>query len=107
MYKYFINNICAILMFPTVYALLYCEIVRCVFALRFCDMLLMGFCVCLCSEGGTGPQAGGGGVRSEHERRRSASQRRLRPHPPEQAGRLLSQGVSADRYRQTRETGKC
>ncbi len=57
--------------------------------------------VCLCSEGGPGPQAGGAGVRSEHERRRSASQRQLRPHPPEQAGRLLPQGVSADRYRQT------
>ncbi len=36
-------------MFPTVYALLYCEIVRCVFALRFCDVLLMGCCVCVCA----------------------------------------------------------
>lgn len=98
------NYFCYFDMFPTVchhssFALLW-NSQMCV-----CTQLSVTSCwwvpVCLCSEGGPGPQAGGAGVRSEHERRRSASQRQLRPHPPEQAGWLLPQGVSADRYRQT------
>lgn len=89
------------LLYVIITALLYCEnshMPVCIAASIY-DIFLMCSYVYLCTQGRPGPQTGGGGVRSEHQGRRSAFQRQLRSHPPEQAGRHLPQGVSAYRYR--------